>query len=157
VFQESLCILDLPNWSAFAVIQSTIHYLWAKRGSSTLGDGLRYTPSDYFDTFPFLHLESDELEAIGRQYYDARQTIMTARNEGLTKLYNRFHSPDEQDICVKNLQELRRQMDEAVARAYGWDDLALDHGFYELQEGIRFTINESARSEILRRLLWITQ
>ena len=44
-------------------------------------------------------------------------------------------------------------MDEAVAAAYGWDDLDLDHGFHETKQGIRFTISEEARREVLHRLL----
>jgi hypothetical protein len=44
-------------------------------------------------------------------------------------------------------------MDNAVAAAYGWTDLKLDHGFYETKQGIRFTISEPARREVLQRLL----
>jgi hypothetical protein len=44
-------------------------------------------------------------------------------------------------------------MDQAVAVAYGWDDLALDHNFHETKQGIRYTISEAARREVLDRLL----
>jgi len=44
-------------------------------------------------------------------------------------------------------------MDYAVAAAYGWDDLDLGHGFHETKQGLRFTISESARREVLARLL----
>ncbi len=44
-------------------------------------------------------------------------------------------------------------MDNAVAASYGWDDLDLGHGFHETKQGIRFTISESARREVLARLL----
>ena len=43
------------------------------------------------------------------------------------------------------------QMDIAVAAAYGWSDLNLEHGFHETKQGIRFTICESARREVLAR------
>ncbi len=48
-------------------------------------------------------------------------------------------------------------MDIAVANAYGWDDLALEHGFHEVpylpeSDRIRFTISEAARVEVLQRL-----
>ncbi len=157
VFQESLCILDLPNWTAFAAIQSTLHYAWAKRGSSTLGEGLRYTPSDYFDTFPFLHLRSDELERIGERYYVHRRKTMLEFEEGFTDIYNRFHSPEDSDERIAELRELHCRMDEAVAAAYGWDDLKLDHDFHQVgylpaNDRIRFTISEQARIEVLRRL-----
>ena len=44
-------------------------------------------------------------------------------------------------------------MDNAVAAAYGWSDLDLGHGFHETKQGTRFTISESARREVLARLL----
>ena len=42
---------------------------------------------------------------------------------------------------------------EQVAAAYGWDDLALEHGYHETAQGLRFTISEAARREVLTRLL----
>ena len=40
-----------------------------------------------------------------------------------------------------------------VAAAYGWSDLNLGHGFHETKQGVRFTISEPARREVLQRLL----
>lgn len=44
-------------------------------------------------------------------------------------------------------------MDQAVAAVYGWNDLDLDHGFHETKQGLRYTISEPARREVLDRLL----
>ena len=44
-------------------------------------------------------------------------------------------------------------MDKAVAAAYGWGDLDLGRGFHETKQGVRFTIGEAARREVLGRLL----
>lgn len=41
----------------------------------------------------------------------------------------------------------------AVAASYRWQDLDLGHGFHETKQGIRFTISEAARREVLDRLL----
>ena len=78
---------------------------------------------------------------------------MLARQEGLTTTYNRFHNPDERAADIARLRELHVEMDRAVAAAYGWDDLDLGHGFHETAQGVRFTINEAARREVLGRLL----
>jgi hypothetical protein len=78
---------------------------------------------------------------------------MLARQEGLTKTYNRFHSPEETSEDIQRLRELHTIMDNAVARAYGWADLALNHGFHLTKQGLRFTIGEEARREVLDRLL----
>jgi hypothetical protein len=51
------------------------------------------------------------------------------------------------------LRELHKEMDEAVAHAYGWDDLKLQQGFHETKQGRRYTISEEARREVLDRLL----
>jgi hypothetical protein len=42
----------------------------------------------------------------------------------MTKTYNRFHNRDEQSEDIIRLRELHAEMDRAVLRAYGWDDLA---------------------------------
>ena len=79
--------------------------------------------------------------------------MMLVRQEGLTKTYNRFHDPDESAADIQKLRDLHVEMDKAVAAAYGWTDLDLGHGFHETKQGIRFTISESARREVLARLL----
>ena len=57
-------------------------------------------------------------------YYNHRVAMMIARNEGLTKTYNRFHDPAEHAPDIQRLRDLHHEMDAAVLRAYGWDDLA---------------------------------
>jgi len=78
---------------------------------------------------------------------------MLTHQEGLTKTYNRFHNPQEMAEDIMRLRELHREMDEAVAAAYGWYNLELGHGFHETKQGLRYTISEQARREVLDRLL----
>lgn len=78
---------------------------------------------------------------------------MRENQEGLTDTYNRFHNAELSDDKIGHLRELHVEMDEAVSAAYGWTDIDLGHGFYETDKGTRFTISESARTEILQRLL----
>jgi hypothetical protein len=113
---------------------------------------LRYTLSDCFETFPFPS-NMTILNDIGERYDTHRQSIMLTRQEGLTKTYNRFHDQQENAKDIVTLRELHREMDEAVAKAYGWDDLKLEHGFHETKQGLRYTISETARREVLDRLL----
>jgi hypothetical protein len=49
---------------------------------------------------------------------------MVARNEGMTKSYNRFHDPTETSEDIQRLRELQTAMDRAVLESYGWRDLA---------------------------------
>jgi hypothetical protein len=78
---------------------------------------------------------------------------MNSRNEGLTKIYNRFHDPAEVSQDIQKLRDLHVEMDKAVAAAYGWSDLKLDHGFHKVKDDTRFSISEPARREVLQRLL----
>ena len=58
---------------------------------------------------------------------------MIDRNEGLTKTYNRFHARGENASDILHLRALHAEMDAAVLRAYGWNDLA-DHAAPEFIE-----------------------
>lgn len=145
-------IIATESDAYFALIQCTFHDYWARQQGSTLKTRMRYTPSDCFETFPF-PTNIDSLESIGERYYQHRQSIMLARQEGLTKTYNRFHNPGEYASDIVELRELHREMDGAVARAYGWEDLRLEHDCHETKQGLRYTISEAARREVLDRLL----
>lgn len=152
VFADSCNIVAGPTQSCFAVLQSSIHAQWARQYSGTLETRLRYAPDDCFETFP-LPINTQDLNGIGKIYYQKRGSLMLLIQEGLTKTYNRFHDPRESFGDIKKLRELHVEMDNAVAAAYGWSDLRLDHGFHETRQGIRFTISEPARREVLDRLL----
>jgi hypothetical protein len=117
-----------------------------------------------------------------------RKEISIGCNYGFTQIYNLFHSNaitdqsiNEKDKLVASLQkhlektantisfneaiqgilklrELHVQMDKAVLDAYGWNDIALKHDFYEVDylpenDRVRFTIHPDARKEVLKRLL----
>lgn len=150
VFDQKLVVL-IEN--SFSLLQSTIHWVWAIQFGSTLGKTTyNYTPTDCFETFPF-PLSTSNLEEIGEKYYTHRQSIMQTHQQGLTKTYNRFHNRDETAADIQQLRELHIEMDNAVAAAYGWQDIDLGHDFHETKQGLRYTISETARREVLDRLL----
>jgi hypothetical protein len=127
-----------------------------KKYSSTLETRLRYIPTDCFETFPLPHPSPEQcasLNRIGEAYHKHRRQVMLDRQEGLTATYNRFHDPEETAADIARLRELHVEMDNAVAAAYGWDDLDLGHGFHETSQGLRYTISQEARWEVLDRLL----
>jgi hypothetical protein len=152
VYAHRCCVFSFNNSYEYAILQSTIHECWARQYSSSLETRLNYSPSDCFETFPF-PTSTANFEEIGETYYTHRQNIMQTRQEGLTKTYNRFHNPDETAADIQQLRELHIEMDNAVAAAYGWQNLELGHGYHETKQGLRFTISETARREVLDRLL----
>ena len=152
VINERLAVFVFSRNRTFALLQSDIHESWARKHSSTLRTDMMYAPSDCFETFPF-PTQTSSLESIGDRYYTHRQSIMQTTQQGLTKTYNRFHNPDDTAPDIAQLRQLHIEMDTAVAAAYGWQDLALAHDFHETKQGLRFTISEAARREVLDRLL----
>lgn len=145
-------VLPFDTWSAYCLLQSDIHWVWALKYGNKLETRPQYTPSDCFETFPF-PLSIDSLDRIGEEYYQHRWNIMQSRKIGLTKIYNIFHDPADNTEDIKKLRCLHQKMDYAVAETYGWLDLNLDHAFHETKQGLRFTISEAARNEVLDRLL----
>jgi hypothetical protein len=95
----------------------------------------------------------DEIEDVGKKYYTLRQDFMLRHNKGLTSTYNHCNDSTDQSEEIMLLRKIYVEMDHAVAAAYGWNDLDLSHGFHETKQGIRFTISEEARREVLQRLL----
>jgi hypothetical protein len=115
-------VFSLSSDSAFAILQSRVHEIWARFFGSSLEDRLRYISFDCFETFPFpKHWKTQPfLESAGKSYYEFRADVMVGNNEGLTKTYNRFHDPDESNPVILKLRELHEAMDRAVLDAYGW-------------------------------------
>lgn len=152
VFAHKLVVFACAHWGFFAVLQSHLHYCWAWNYSSTNLALLNYSPSDCFETFPFPDRQTG-LDAIGERYHDYRRQIMLSRQEGLTKTYNRFHKATETSADIQKLRQLHVEMDHAVSAAYGWNDLDLSHGFHQTKQGMRYTISDPARREVLAHLL----
>lgn len=150
-------IVSICDKQQFVILSSNLHIEWANKQGGTLGAGLRYTPSDCYETFPFPIAISRSLEGLGRQYDAHRRSIMTSRQIGLTALYNLFHNPSETDVELEEMRRLQREIDIAVRDSYGWQDIDLDHGFHEVgylsaNDNVRYTISEPARIDILKRL-----
>jgi hypothetical protein len=174
-FSHAIGVFSFESYGAFGVLQSRLHETWARFFSSSLGDGLRYTPSDCFETFPFPRnwQTNAALEAAGKEYYEYRAGLMARNNQGLTATYNRFHDPDETDPDILKLRDLHDAMDRAVLDAYGWSNIQptctflLDYEDDETDEETagkackkkpwRYRWPDDVRDEVLARLLALNQ
>lgn len=166
VRMPNICIMSanldvFKSVGLFTVCQSSLHEIWARQYSSKLETRLKYSPGNAFETFAFPAGFNDrpdsQLDSLGGHFHQARIDVMRTDRIGLTKLYNRFHSDSERDPRIEGLRALQCEMDAAVARAYGWNDIDLSHGFHEVpylpeKDRVRFTISDTARLEVLRRL-----
>ena len=168
LYSEKVKLFDFKNFSALAVLQSCFHVHWALAWGSTTGETPAYVGSSCFDTFPFpaqflrngsifYDAKLDELDDAAESYARHRSHICADRQKGFTAIYNLLNSRAEKSDDIKKLRELTIIMDQAVADSYGWDDLKLDHDFYEAdylsgKDRSRFTISGTTRREILKRL-----
>ena len=166
VYSHALNVYPLHTYAAFCALQSRPHEVWARFFGSTMKDDLRYTPSDCFETFPFLldWAGNPTLDVAGQAYYEFRASLMVRNDEGMTKTYNRFHDPYENDPEIAKLREHHAAMDRAVLDAYGWTDIPTDCEFlldYEIDEEewgnskkpYRYRWPDDVRDEVLARLL----
>ncbi|MFF3467613.1 Eco57I restriction-modification methylase domain-containing protein [Streptomyces sp. NPDC002619] len=141
-----------------ALLSSSQNFWWVFTRASTIGAGagIRYTPSDVYETFPKPDL-TDGMDRVGEELDTYRRSLMLKRQLGLTKLYNQVHDPKVKDPAIERLRRIHVEIDQAVNEAYGWTDLDLDHGFYETWQGSRFTIAPDTQVEVLDRLLELNQ
>jgi len=163
IYNKRAKLLFMNEWWQFSVLQSSLHQEWAIWLSGTLGGTtVTYSTTEALETWPMPVIPSakgqkGQLDKIGETYHEARENVMTSLGKGLTDTYNLFHDPTERITDIQKLRDLHTTMDRAVASAYGWDDLDLCHDFHNTKHGIRFTISETARREVLKRLLKLNQ
>ncbi|MFM8704096.1 MAG: Eco57I restriction-modification methylase domain-containing protein, partial [Planctomycetia bacterium] len=67
-------------------------------------------------------------------------------------------TPEQALAGILELRRLHVELDTAVRDAYCWQDLPLEHAFYEVEtlpenDRVRYTISPAARKELLKRLL----
>lgn len=157
VWSDATVVFCSDSLPFLGLLFSQIHEAWVRMNASRLESRLRYTPSDVLETLPLCDLTNQNLFDSANRYDAFRKKICTDFNLGITEVYNRLHTATESDPCIEGLRALQREIDDAVAQAYGWDDLDLEHGFHEVpylpeNDRVRFTISETARVEVLRRL-----
>jgi hypothetical protein len=180
VYTHALYVFTTDRWDLYAVVQSTLHEVWARKYSGAHEVRLRYSPSDCFENFAFpeglWQAINPALADIGERYHKHRKALMLLPWLDLTDIYNLFHTSDLTPAVVAKvskkprniaeqcfqgllaLRRLHRELDIAIRDAYGWTDLDLDHDFHEVEtlpenDRVRYTISPAARKEVLRRLL----
>jgi hypothetical protein len=153
VYGDATVVFATEDHAMLGLLSSAPHYWWAIEHSSTLETRIRYTPTDVFETFARPELTQEMREWGERLDSYRREGVMLSRQAGLTATYNLVHDPACKDADIAELRSIHVAIDQAVMRAYGWDDLELDHGFHDTRQGVRHTVGPVVRQEILDRLL----
>lgn len=172
LIDQACIVFPYTDYIYFGLLTSNLHEVWCRQYSSTLGSStMYYTPSDVFETFPFptsiVPYEAglsnngkllSALQKMSEDYHQLRSEVMLQKDIGLTDLYNKFHCEKEGSESFALLRNLQENIDYLVLTMYGWDDIDLQHSFYDLNtlpknDCTRFTISEESRREVLQRLL----
>jgi hypothetical protein len=111
-------VLAFDDDYSMGVLSSSIHTAWTRAQASTLKGDLRYTPTTVFATLAWpdpTTAQRGRVAAAGRALVARRDELCVEGGIGLTELYNLLD-----DGAYRDLEDLHRQLDEAVAAAYGW-------------------------------------
>ncbi|MFI0355139.1 Eco57I restriction-modification methylase domain-containing protein [Actinomadura sp. 9N407] len=154
VLSDQVVVVVDQDAAMMALLSSAPHYWWAVANASSMKTDLRYTPSDVYETLPLPDM-SQEMRDLGARLDTYRRKLMLARRWGLTKTYNLVHDLSCLDVGIMELRAIHKAIDEAVCRAYGWDDLVplLDHGHHDLGRETRYTVAAAVQQEFVERLL----
>ena len=134
------------------VLESEVFAVWVRAYASSMKGDIRYTLVDTFESFPFPH-DTAEIRLAGDELCHLRTSYMLEKGIGSTQLLNQLHDPTISANQIRDIRTLKSECNIATVSAYGWDDFDLEHGFHETKQGVRFTISEAARREVLDRLL----
>jgi hypothetical protein len=150
VFSHGLFVFATEATELLGLLNSSAHFWWSVRHGSKLGEAVRYASSRCFETLPLPHQLADVFGP-AKAYEEARNTVMRRENVGVNGAHGMLHSGLGRNADA--FRAAQRELDEAVASAYGWDDLRLDHDTRETPVGLRYAPSTAIRLEIIDRLL----
>ncbi len=156
IYSQSLVMIASDNYEIFASINSSVHSAWISDTCSSTEATQRYIVSDGFNTYPF-PAPSKELADVGKAFELVRNKALSEYSFGMTGVYNEVHRSSCDLELIVELRRLQIELDLALLRAYGWNDIGLGYGFHKIahlpeSDRVRYTFCEQARQEILNRL-----
>jgi len=109
------------DFYVFGILTSKIHRIWMNSQKSTLEDRTAYTHNTCFETFPFPQTAAkqsvEQIRATAVELHQYRTQQMSAKQWGITQLYNKFFEEP-----TSQLYKLHAKLDREVMQAYGFMD-----------------------------------
>jgi hypothetical protein len=103
------------------ILTSKVHRTWMNAQKSTLKADIAYTHNTCFETFPFPQTAAkqlvEEIRATAVELHQYRTQQMSAKQWGITQLYNKFFEEP-----TSQLFKLHAKLDRQVIQAYGFTD-----------------------------------
>ncbi len=141
VFSNNVYVFTTDRWDRYAIVQSTLHEVWARKHSMSLKQDLQYSPTDCFLTFTFPNnpVLVASLATIGEAYHEHRHALMSDLWLGLTGIYNLFHAPDLEQRLIALFDKRTAKGEWQVAEGMPTDHRPLEiyHSPTEALQGIQ--------------------
>jgi|GEM_PF-5394275 len=158
LYTNAVVVVLLDDYCSWGVLNSTIHEEYAANFATRMKTDLRYIPSTCFETFPLLfEKNTDKVLKLAKDYHKLRISTMKELDNGLTAIYQSFHSPKCNIPEIEKMREMHIQLDLAVCEMYSIPINKITHNFNSTKQGIRFTISDANRSLIMTTLLNLNQ
>lgn len=147
----------VDHWRYFALLQSTIHEIWAWKFGLRRKEDLVYLPKRCSDTFPnpkdFTADKYVFLDELAKELHDIRDLLKVKKGLGLTKIYNRYNDPLCKEIDILQLRDLHQQIDYKIGEIWGLNKETMQLDFEKSKNGMRYTFSESNRLHIINILV----
>jgi hypothetical protein len=116
---NALKVFAFADDYSFAILQSSVHWLWFTTKCSKLTERFRYTPESVFDTFPWPQAATvkqiDAAACAAREVRRVRAEALKSLKGGLRALYRTLELPG-----ANPLKDAHAALDAAVLAAYGF-------------------------------------
>ncbi|MEG4534667.1 DNA methyltransferase [Microcoleus sp. D2_18a_D3] len=114
-------VVASDDFYVFGILTSKIHRIWMNAQKSTLEDRTAYTHNTCFETFPFPQTPTrksvEQIRATAVELHQYRTQQMSAKQWGITQLYNKFFEEP-----TSQLYKLHAKLDRECNAAYGFTD-----------------------------------
>lgn len=151
IFNTKVVGFLYDSTAMMALLGSQVHFLWSRDVGGHLKSDPVYDPKACFDTFP-LPERVEELAQLGLNLDHARTAMMESRRIGLTGIMNLVSDPSSTDDDVALLRGYIQEIESAVFGLYGLAQLDPTLTFNQTRYGMRFTLNEDCRNNVLDAL-----
>ena len=114
-------VVASEDFYILGILSSNIHRIWMHAQKSTLKGDIAYTHNTCFETFPFPQTPTgqsvEKIRATAVELHQYRTQQMSAKQWGITQLYNKFFEEP-----TSQLYKLHAKLDREVMQAYGFTD-----------------------------------
>jgi hypothetical protein len=137
--EHRLIVIGLKDAYYLSILSSQIHVIWAITSGGTLEDRPVYNKTRCFDPFPFPDStleQKEKIRELGERLDSHRKRVQAQHPEiTITGMYNlleklrkgeTFTDKDREynnKALVSTLKQIHDELDTAVLKAYGWEDL----------------------------------